>query len=287
MISTSSLLAVAGLVAAMLSFQVGASLAKQLIPIVGAPGTTALRSGISALLLAVIARPWRALPSRQALPVLVAYGLSLGTMNFVFYMALRTIPLGVAVGLEFTGPLAVALLGSRRRLDYIWLAFAVVGLVFLLPTSRAAGTLDPAGVGYALAAGVCWALYIVFGQKAGRAVGTPASTWGVLIAACEIVPIGVANAGPALMSASVLPLGIAVAIMSSALPYTLEMIALRRLSMKTYGTLMSVEPALAALAGLTILHEHLTGLQWLGIGAVIVAAVGTLGHQDRIADQVP
>src|SRR4051812_45691250 len=276
--------AVAGLVAAMLSFQVGASLAKQLIPVVGAPGTTALRLGISALLLVVIARPWRAVPSRTALPVLVAYGLALGTMNFVFYMSLKTIPLGIAVGLEFTGPLSVALLGSRRRLDFLWLAFAVAGLALLLPTTRSAGTLDRAGVGYALAAGACWALYIVFGQRAGRAVGAAASTWGVLIAACEIVPIGAANAGTALVSPRVLPLGLAIAIMSSALPYTLEMIALRRLSMKTYGTFMSVEPALAALAGLAILHEHLPVVQWLGIGAVIVAAGGTLGHEERLAD---
>lgn len=279
--------AVISLLVAMLSFQVGASVAKQLIPVVGAPGTTALRLGISALLLCVLQRPWRSVPSRSALPLILAYGLSLGTMNFVFYMALKTIPLGIAVGLEFTGPLAVALFASRRKLDFLWLALAVVGLLFLLPIAPAGRALDPAGVAFALGAGACWALYIVFGQKAGRAHGAAAATWGMLIAATAIVPIGLASAGRTLLSPGVLPRGLVVAVLSSALPYTLEMIALRRLSVRTYGTLMSIEPALAALAGLTLLHEQLTVVQWLAIGAVMIASVGTLGNESPVADQVP
>lgn len=279
--------AIISLLVAMLSFQVGASVAKQLIPVVGAPGTTALRLGISALLLCLSQRPWRSVPSRAALPAIVAYGLSLGTMNFVFYMALKTIPLGIAVGLEFTGPLAVALFGSRRRLDFLWLALAVVGLLFLVPIGPVGHALDPAGVAFALAAGVCWALYIVFGQKAGHAHGPAAATWGMLIAATAIVPIGVASAGRELLSLAVLPKGFVVAVLSSALPYTLEMIALRRLTTKTYGTLMSVEPALAALAGLVLLQERLTVVQWLAIGAVMIASVGTLGNESTVADQVP
>ena len=279
--------AILSLLVAMLSFQVGASVAKQLIPVVGAPGTTALRLGISALLLCVLQRPWRSVPSHSALPLILAYGLSLGTMNFVFYMALKTIPLGIAVGIEFTGPLAVALFASRRRLDFLWLALAVVGLLFLLPIAPASRALDPVGVAFALAAGACWALYIVFGQKAGRAHGAATATWGMLIAATAIVPIGVASAGRALLSPAVLPKGLVVAVLSSALPYTLEMIALRRLSVRAYGTLMSIEPALAALAGLALLHERLTAVQWLAIGAIMIASVGTLGHESPVADQVP
>jgi len=271
----------------MASFQAGASIAKQLIPIVGAAGTTALRLGISALLLGVAARPWRTVPSRAALPVVLAYGLSLGTMNFVFYNAIRTIPLGIAVGLEFTGPLAVALFGSRRRVDFLWLALAVVGLLFLLPISGTSSSIDPTGVAFALAAGACWALYIVFGQKAGRAHGASASTWGMLIGACLIVPIGLADAGTALFSPAILPMGLGVAVLSSAFPYTLEMVALRQLSAKTYGTLMSLEPALAALAGLLLLHERLSLTQWLAIGAVMIASVGTVGQESATADQVP
>lgn len=263
----------------MLSFQVGASIAKQLMPVIGAPATTGLRLGLSAIVLIVLRRPWRQLPARRHLPLLLAYGLSMGTMNFVFYEAIKRIPLGIAVGLEFTGPLTVALLASRRRLDFVWLALAVVGVALLLPMATADGALDPVGVGYALAAGVCWALYIVFGQRAGLAVGASASTWGVLIGACEIVPIGLADAGRAMFAPAILPLGLGVALLSSALPYSLEMMALRRLTAKTYGTLMSVEPALAALAGLALLGERLSATQWLGIAAVMVASIGTLEHE--------
>ena len=278
--------ALLSLLVAMLSFQIGASVAKQLIPAVGAPGTTALRLGLTVLVLGLVQRPWRTVPSRQAVPVLLAYGLALGTMNFVFYQSLRTIPLGIAVGLEFTGPLTVALLASRRRLDFLWVVFAVVGLACLLPFTSAAA-LDPRGVVFALAAGVCWALYIVFGKKAGHAHGAAASTWGLLIAATVIVPIGVADAGRALLAPSVLRLGFAVAMLSSALPYTLEMIALRKLSTKTYGTLMSAEPAIAALSGLALLGEHLSTRQWMGIAFVMVASIGTLGDDPAVADQMP
>src|SRR5688572_12560156 len=188
----------------MMSFQAGASVAKQLIPVIGAPGTTALRLGLSAAIVAILQRPWRALPSRSALPVILIYGVSLGMMNFVFYMSLRTIPLGIAVALEFTGPLAVALIGSRRRIDYAWIALATVGLFLLLPIAPSGATLDPVGVLFALAAGVGWALYIVFGQKAGRAHGATASAWGLLIAAGLIVPLGLADAGRALVAPTVL-----------------------------------------------------------------------------------
>jgi inner membrane transporter RhtA len=264
------------LLIAMASFQAGASIAKQLIPAIGAPGTTALRLGLSALIVCVLQRPWRSLPSRSALGVILIYGLALGTMNFVFYMALRTIPLGIAVALEFTGPLAVALAGSRRRTDFLWIALAVVGLLVLLPIARTERSLDPVGVAFALAAGVCWALYIIFGQKAGRAHGASASTWGMLIAATFTVPLGVALTGRGLLSPAVLPMGLAVAVLSSAFPYTLEMIALRQLTTKTFGTLMSLEPAVAALAGLLFLNERLTLTQWLAIGAVMIASMGTV-----------
>src|SRR4029450_4479578 len=154
---------------AMVSFQLGATFAKQLIPVVGAPGTTALRLGLSALLLVALQRPWRSMPSRSAWPVLLAHGVSLGAMNSVFYLALSRIPLGIAVAIEFVGPLAVAVLASRRRLDFLWVGLAVIGLSLLLPITPSGAALDPVGVLYALAAGVGWALYIVFGQKAGQA----------------------------------------------------------------------------------------------------------------------
>jgi inner membrane transporter RhtA len=291
--STSPVAAVVSLLVAIMSFQAGASIAKQLIPAIGAPGTTALRLGLSAALVCLIQRPWRAMPTRFAAPVILVYGLALGTMNFVFYMALRTIPLGVAVALEFTGPLAVALAGSRRRTDFVWIALAGAGLLLLLPVTTAGSaegfgprvtSLDPVGVLFALAAGVCWSLYIVFGQKAGRAHGAAASTWGMIIAASFTVPIGIVDAGRALLAPSVLLRGFAVALLSSALPYTLEMIALRRLATKTFGTLMSLEPAVAALAGLVFLHERLTSMQWTAIVAVMIASVGVVGSDAGKAD---
>ena len=274
--SPSTAVAVVCLVVAMASFQAGASIAKQLIPAIGAPATTALRLGLSALIVFILQRPWRSPPSRSSLGVILAYGLALGTMNFVFYMALRTLPLGIAVALEFTGPLAVALVGSRRRTDFLWIALAVLGLMFLLPLSRTEGAVDPVGVAFALAAGLCWALYIIFGQKAGRAHGPAASAWGMLIAASFTVPLGLALTGGGILSPAVLPMGFAVAVLSSAFPYTLEMIALRKLATKTFGTLMSLEPAIAALAGLVFLSERLTATQWLAIGAVMVASMGTV-----------
>jgi inner membrane transporter RhtA len=283
----SSAAAVISLLVAMVSFQAGASIAKTLIPLIGAPGTTALRLGISAITMALLQRPWRNVPSRGALPVVLVYGLSLGTMNFVFYMSLRTIPLGIAVGLEFIGPLTLALASSRHRLDVVWIALAAIGLLLLLPIAPANSHLDPAGVLFALGAGGCWALYIVFGQRAGRRQGASASTWGMIIAAIWIVPFGAATAGRTLLARNVLPMGFAVAMLSSAVPYTLEMTALRRLATKTYGTLMSLEPAVAALAGLVLLGERLTILQWLAIGAVIAASIGMLGNETAAAAEVP
>jgi len=283
-VSQSTTAAVSSAIVAMVSFQVGATFAKQLIPVIGAPGTTALRLGLSALMVIVLQRPWRSIPSRAAWPVVLAYGISLGAMNAVFYLALRTIPLGIAVALEFTGPLAVAVFASRRRLDYLWVVLAAAGLSLLLPITRASAALDPVGVAFALAAGVGWALYIVFGQKAGHAHGASASTWGLMIAALLTIPIGVIDAGRGLIAPSVLPFGFAVAVFSSALPYTLEMIALRRLSAKTFGTLMSFEPAIAAIAGVIVLREHLTAVQYLAIGAIIAASVGAVAGEKTTPD---
>ena len=264
---------------AMVSFQIGATFAKQLIPAIGAPGTTALRVGFSSLLLVVLQRPWRSVPSRSAWPVVLAYGVSLGAMNSVFYLALSRIPLGIAVAIEFVGPLAVAVFASRRRLDYLWVGLAAIGLSLLLPITPSGAALDPIGVLYALAAGVGWALYIVFGQKAGQAQGPSASTWGLMVAALLTVPVGVADAGARLVDPSILPFGVAVAVFSSALPYTLEMIALRRLSTKVFGTLMSFEPAIAAIAGVVLLHERLSITQWTAIGAIILASVGAVAGE--------
>lgn len=284
---TSTSAAVLSASVAMVSFQIGAAFAKQLIPVLGAPGTTALRLGISALLLLVVQRPWRSTPTGASWRWILPYGLSLGAMNAIFYVALARIPLGIAVAIEFVGPLGVAVYASRRRVDYLWVLLAVVGLALLLPIRSGAAPLDLLGVACALVAGVGWALYIVFGQKAGRAHGPTAATWGLLVAAALVVPLGVIDAGPRIVDPETLPFGIAVAIFSGALPYSLEMIALRGLSTKAFGTLMSFEPAIAAVAGVVLLHEVLTPTHWVAIACIVAASAGAvMGEQpERLTEQ--
>ncbi|WP_137817418.1 threonine/homoserine exporter RhtA [Pseudomonas sp. 2FG] len=271
----SILLPIGLLLIAMCSIQGGAALAKGLFPIIGAQGTSALRLGLGAIILCLVMRPWRARVTVRSCRSLLAYGAALGGMNLMFYMALNTVPLGIAVALEFTGPLVLALLSSRRIIDFVWIALAVLGLVLLLPTDQSATQLDPLGMGLALGAGVCWALYIVFGQKAGAEHGAHTVALGTIVAAVIVFPIGLMQVGSSLFSWSLLPVATAVAILSTALPYSLEMAALTRLPARTFSTLMSIEPAVAALAGLLFLHEQLNLTQWLAIGAIIIASVGT------------
>jgi inner membrane transporter RhtA len=270
-----ALLPVGVLIIAMVSFQLGATIAKQLIPAVGASGATALRLALSALMLAAVWRPWRVRPNRRELRAIIAYGLAMGWMNFFFYQSLRTLPLGISVALEFAGPLAVAMLASRRPIDFLWIALAALGLVALLPLGLDSKPLAPVGVVYSLAAGLCWALYIIFGQKAGAAHGGQTAALGTLVGAVVIVPIAVAQVGVRLLSPALLPAALAVALLSSALPYSLEMFALTRLPTRTFGVLMSLDPALGALAGLCLLGEQLTLLQWAAIGSIILASAGS------------
>ena len=213
------------LLVAMASIQGGASLAKSLFPLVGAPGVTALRLALGTLILIAFFKPWRLrFAKEQRLPLLF-YGVSLGGMNYLFYLSIQTVPLGIAVALEFTGPLAVALFSSRRPVDFVWVVLAVLGLWFLLPLGQDVSHVDLTGCALALGAGACWAIYILSGQRAGAEHGPATVAIGSLIAALIFVPIGALQAGEALWHWSVIPLGLAVAILSTALPYSLEMIA--------------------------------------------------------------
>ena len=259
----------------MLSIQSGASLAKSLFPLVGAPGVTALRIALGTAILVVIFKPWRLrFKKEQRLPLLF-YGLSLGAMNYMFYLSIQTIPLGIAVALEFTGPLAVALFSSRRPVDFIWVILAVLGLWFLLPLGQSVSEIDLTGAALALGAGACWAIYIVTGQRAGEEHGPATVAIGSLIAAIIFVPVGMAQATESIWQWSVMPIGLAVAILSTALPYSLEMIALTRLPTRIFGTLMSMEPALAALSGMVFLGETLTFTQTLALCSIIAASMGS------------
>ncbi len=270
-----SAFALPALVLAMLSFQMGAALAKQLFPDAGVAGTTALRLGFSALILAAVWRPWRLRPSRRELLTIIVYGAAMGWMNLFFYLALNRIPLGIAVAVEFTGPLAVAIATSRRRIDFLWIGAALLGLMLLLPlrVQMTPGALG--GIALALAAGICWAIYIVFGKRAGTLHGPQAAAMGTAVGAFFIVPIGFSQAGLALLSPAIMPYAVGLAVLSSALPYSLEMFALAHIPARTYGIMSSMDPAIGALSGMLFLGETLTVLQWIAIGCVMLASAGS------------
>jgi len=234
---------------------------------------TALRVGISSVLLLAV-RPWRQpLAARDALNLAI-YGGMLGCMNLLIYRAFNLIPIGVAVAIEVTGPLALVLLHSRRPADFAWVACAVAGLALLLPW-RPEAKLAPAGVAYAVGAAFCWAMYIVFGKRVSTLPGGQAVAWGMLAASLLTVPIGVAHAGARLLAPGVLLGGLLVALLSSTLPYTLEMIALRRLPHRVFSVLVSAGPAVGALAGWAVLGERLAPTQWLAVLLVMAALAGS------------
>ena len=262
---------------------VGTSWAKQaLFPVVGAQGTTAVRVGLSALLMLMLWRPWRWRLTRADAQAVALYGAALGAMNLMFYLSLQTLPFGLAVAIEFAGPLAVAIWSSRRAVDFVWVALAIVGLALLLPLGLSGSTLDPLGVLYAVGAAVFWALYIVFGKRAGHLHAGQSVSLGLLVAALVVVPVGVAHAGAALLSPSVLLVGVAVAAISSALPISLEMMALKRLPKEAFGIMISMEPAVAALLALALLGERLDTVRWLAIGCIVAASMGSAATARRL-----
>jgi len=266
---------IAVLIVAMVCFQLGAVVAKGLFPAVGAAGAVALRMALASLMLLAVWRPWRLRPRPREARVIVAYGLAMGCMNFFFYLSLSSIPLGIAVALEFAGPLALAMAASRRAVDFLWILMAALGLLALLPLGLESKPLDPSGVAYGLAAGVCWALYIFFGRKAGAAHGGQTTALGMVVGAIVIVPIGAAQVGAQLFSPAILPAALGVALLSSALPYSLEMLAMPRLPTRTVGVLMSLDPAFGALSGLCFLGEHLSWIQWAAIASIMAASAGS------------
>jgi inner membrane transporter RhtA len=260
---------------AIASVQSGAAVATRLFPDVGPGGTVFLRLSISALLLLAFYRPHVRGRTRDELILGVAYGVALGAMNATFYEALSRIPLGVAVTIEFIGPLAVAVLGSRRLVDVVWVVLAGLGVALL--TTGGGGHIDAVGFVFALLAGGFWAAYIVLAQRVGRVFpGATGLTVGLCVAAVIVTPLGLACGGTRLWNGEVLARGAAVAVLSSAVPYTLEIFALRRMRTSVFGVLMSLEPAMAALSGLIFLGQHLSGREWLAIACVVAASVGAV-----------
>lgn len=254
------------------SVQLGAGIAKTLFDEISPTGMVWLRLASSTLILLAIARPRLRGRSREDWLVAIGFGIALGTMNWAIYQSFSRIPIGIAVTIEFIGPLAVAVLGSRRVRDLAWVGLAAVG-VLLLGAERA--DLDPVGVAFAVLAGTAWAGYIVLSARTGsRWEGLDGLAVASLVGVVMLSPgLLVTDAGP-LSDPRILLIGAAVGLLSSVIPYSCELIALRRLVPATFGVLMSLEPAAAAMAGLLVVGEHLSGVQWVAIGCVVLASAG-------------
>jgi inner membrane transporter RhtA len=255
------------------STQVGAALAKDIFPILGTRATVFLRVASAAILLVAVARPrWNG-EWRRRVRLVALFGIILAVMNFAFYLALARVPLGVAVTLEFTGPLGVAIAGSRRARDLVWVVLAAAGIVLLSPIE--AHNIDPIGVAFALGSGVCWAAYIIAGARMGRALeGGSALAVAMTIASALLVPFGAAGVIHGIRTPLAIGTGCVVGLLSSAVPYSLEVEALRRLPTRVFGVWMSLEPAIAAAAGFLMLGEH---LGWHAVVALVLITVATAG----------
>ena len=257
-----------------ISVQCGAAIAKTLFPAIGAAGTASLRIGISALILLLAYRPNLKQITPNQWKIVVPYGLTLGAMNLIFYLAIERIPIGLAVTLEFIGPLLLAIIGSKRLLDYCWVLLAGLGIVLIAPWSN--DRVDLVGVFFALLAGALWAAYIILGGKVskimhdGQAVAT-----GMLFAAILILPFGFYENGLANLTPKFLGMGAALALLSSAIPFTLEMKALGQLPPRTFSILMSLEPAAAAVCAFIFLQENLNFYEILAVVCVVIASAGS------------
>jgi inner membrane transporter RhtA len=266
--------AAALVVTAIASTQLGAALAKGLFDDLGPGGTTFLRVAFAALLLMAVSRPAARERSGADLRLAVSFGLALAGMNLAFYEAIDRLPLGIAVTIEFLGPLGVAVALSRRRLDLVWVALAAAGIALFADRGEG-GSLDPTGVAFVLVAAACWAAYILLSARTGRAfAGGSGLALALVAGSAALAPVGVLDGGSALLEPELLAAGAGVAVLASAIPYSLELEALRRLPAGVFGILMSIEPAVAALAGLVVLGQGLGARDVVAIALVVAASVG-------------
>jgi inner membrane transporter RhtA len=264
--------------AAACSVQAGAAVAKSLFPSFGPPGVVCLRLFFGSIALWAIARPDLRGRPRADLRLLVALGVVLVSMNVTFYEAIDRLPLGVAVTVEFLGPLGVAIAGSRRVLDVVWIVCAAAGVALLAEGGNRG--VHAAGIGFAAAAAFCWALYILLAERVGRAfTGASGLAPAMALGAVLIAPWGLVTAGHHLRDPQLVGAAVGVGLLSSALPWSLELEALRRLPSHVFSIVLSLEPAVAALSGFVLLHEHLRLRSWLAIGLVVVASAGAAGRR--------
>ena len=264
--------------------QFGAAIAKEIIPVAGPLGTVLVRLGFASAVLLGIARPSFRGHSRADWGYLIAFGMALAAMNSTYYSALQYLPIGVTVTIEFWGPLAVAIAGSRRRLDAVWVLLAAAGILILSPLSGA--EINTRGMILALAAGGFWALYILLSREVGaRFQGLGGLGIAMLVATMLMAGPGLVSAGSSLLSWKVIGIGFLVAMMSSAIPYGLEMHALRSISAASFGLLMSLEPMVGALADSLLNGVHLVGREYLAMALILLANVGSLRSKSRAAPE--
>jgi inner membrane transporter RhtA len=263
------------------SVQFGSALATTLFDEAGPAGTVLLRTAFAALVLAAVWRPAMRGRGETTWRAVALYGVCLVGMNLCFYESLDRIPLGIAVTLEFVGPLTVAIVGTRSRRDVIWVVLAAAGVVLLAP--GIGDGLDALGVALALTAGGFWGAYILIAARIGRgSAGLGGLSAAMIYATVILLPFGVADAGADLLHPGVLAAGLGVALLSSVLPYTVELEALRRLPERTFGVLLSLEPAVAALVGLIVLDQHLLGREIVAIALVVAASAGALSSTEAV-----
>lgn len=263
------------LIIAMISVQSSGSLAKILFHDFPILTVAAMRLLLGALILALIFKIWQINFRQVKWQAIISYGFALAGMNALFYLSIDRLPLGIAVSFEFVGPLSVALYYARQKFDFVWVGLAILGLILLFPFDQVSEDLDLIGIGFALGAGACWAIYIVSGQKPSGISGNHTVCLGMFIGMLCLMPVALFSGfSIAVFEPSNFIYFIALAVLASALPFTLEMIALRHLTALSFGTLMSVEPAIAALSGFIFLGEQLLWNQWLALATIICASMG-------------
>lgn len=285
------LLPLAACITATAAFQGGAAIAKSLFPVLGPQGTAALRLVFGAAMLLAYVQPWRTWPRKPAIAPLLGLGAATAGAILFFYLAISRIPLGMAISLQFLGPLSVAVAASRRPRDFLWAALAAAGVWALVGRSMAGAHVDLVGIACAAAAGTCWASYILLGRAASQSFGRSTPALAVSIAALIAFPVGALHAGAALFTPSILPMALLVALVSAAIPFSLELYALPRIPARTFAVLTSLEPAFGALFGFVVLGERLAAIQLAGVAAVIAAAGGAAWSTARepagLADAPP
>lgn len=271
-----ALMPVLACVIAMASFQLGAALAKQLFALIGPIGSASLRLLFGAIILIALMRPWRNWPAGVPRIPVIGLGVCMAGAILFFYLAIDRVPLGVAMPVQFLGPLLLATFMSRGIADLLWAALAAAGIWCLLGSEGVAGTVDPLGILFAAVAALCWAGYILFGKRAGEVLGVASAPVALGISAIVLLPVGIADAGTALFSPALLPLALVVALVSATIPFWLELWAMPRLPTRTFSVLMSIEPAFAVLSGLVFLGEQLSLVQTLGVALVIGSSIGSV-----------